>query len=298
MSAIDTRVSAASKRQLRAVKRYFDSVPRWPFVLLVLAGAGLVIGTSSEAADQLEAAGFSTDATDLVVAASIISAALALLRLVPLLRRPTGAQMDRWLDRDLERVARRAVEKCGIEDIERVAESVILTGPDIVPPEVAEFSFRRTRRDITRFTPVGVAVLNFAEHEIFGYQCVFDRFTGNAVNETTHEFFYQDIVSVSTETETLTLEKRDLTRRARRLLRRQIRGNKLQIPGTEVFTLSTSGTATFQITIGMVLERLHQLVMGKGGRVDVDEADRAIKGMRKMLREKKTPQPSTESLLE
>jgi hypothetical protein len=131
--------------------------------------------------------------------------------------------------------------------------------------------------------------LNFTEHQILAYQCAPDRFTGNALVETTDEYFYRDVVSVSTRTENLVLDKTALTRTDRKVLRAQLRGGELRIPSAEVFKLTTSGGTGIEVVMEVILDKLNSLIMDPGGSVQVSIADRAIAGIRQMLREKKMP---------
>ncbi len=285
MTALGMTTTGATRRELKAVKRFFNRVPKWAFVALAAAAPVAVGGLGS-----------GTDAAAAFAAAGAGLAVVAMLRILPVLaRRPSGRQMDEWLNRDLTRLRERAVVKCGLEGLgEATAEPVVLSGP-VFGVEGADFAVRAPRRDIARFTPVGVTILNFREHQIFAYQCALDRLTGNALDETTDEYFYRDVVSVSTRTETLTLGKRDLTRFGRKVLNAKSRGGKVQVPGAEVFTLTTSGGTSISVVIGVVLDRLKQLAIGAGGDVHVDAAERALAGIRQMLREKKIPQRSDPS---
>jgi hypothetical protein len=249
----------------------------------------IAIGISDDEATSIE---YDLEAGNYIGLAGIAGAVLlvlGVLRILPLLGRPGAAQMDHWLERDLARLGRRAEKKCGLGSESLTAPPVLLTGP-LFKVAGAKFEFRRTRRGPTRFTPVGVAILNFTEHEIFAYQGALDRFTGNVLQETTDEYFYRDVVSVSTRTESRVVDKHDVTRAGRRRLRAQIRAGKLKIPKAEAFSLTTSGGTTIEVTIEVILDKLRDLVMGAGGLVQVSAADDAIAAMRKMLREKKMPQ--------
>lgn len=281
------RGSRPAKRELRAIKRYFTPFPRSSLFLWVVALGLIAVGVSGDAGllpDDVS----QEDSQLLAVVGGLLVVAIGVVRIASWMRKPSGGQMDRWLDRDLTRLKNRAREKCGLTGMTLTSETVLLTGPRFGVAG-ADFAYRSTRREFTRFTPVGVTILNFTEHEIFAYQCALDRFTGNAMGENTDEYFYRDVVSVSTQTENLVLDKRDLTRTGRKLLKPQIRGGRLQIPSAEMFTLTTSGGTTIEVVIEVVLDKLNRLVMGPGGAVEVNIADRAIAAMRQMLREKKIP---------
>jgi len=215
-----------SARELRAVKRYFAPFPKWVVFATGLALVAIALGASEATRIRLAGAGAPDELDELVVAAGVGLLAIGVLRLALWSVRPSGEQIDRWLARDLSRLKMRAIERCGLTGLTLTSETVVLTGPRFNVAG-AELGYRRARREATRFTPVGVTVLNFTEHQIFAYQCALDRLTGSALAEQTDEFFYRDVVSVSTRTDDLTIDKRHITRTGRRLLAAQIRAGKL-----------------------------------------------------------------------
>lgn len=275
------QVTTTKPRELRALRRFFTPFPRW-VVAAWLAGVVLIaVGAGSDPSVD-------PDSQALAVAAGIALLALGVVRAATWSARPSAGQVDRWLDRDLIRLKERAIEKCGLVGVDLNSATVVLTGPTF---EVmgADLAFKADRKGNVRFTPVSVAILNFTEHQITGYQCALDRLTGNALAEGTDEFFYRDVVSVTTKTEDFTIDKERLTRKARKLLGKQIRGGKLQIPETQRFLLTTSGGTSIEVIIAATFDKLGRIIMGSGGDVDVDVADEAISSMRQMLREKKIP---------
>jgi hypothetical protein len=92
--------------------------------------------------------------------------------------------------------------------------------------------------------------------------------TGYVTREATHEYFYRDVVSVQTKTESLSV-----------VWRKQA----IQLQTAETFTLTTSGGTAIHVVLGDV--KLAQL-MG-GGELPTTEAEQAIQAVRTMLREKK-----------
>ena len=47
--------------------------------------------------------------------------------------------------------------------------------------------------------------MNFGQHQLLVYTCTIDITTGNTLHESADEYFYRDVVSVSTKTETAKL---------------------------------------------------------------------------------------------
>jgi len=101
------------------------------------------------------------------------------------------------------------------------------------------------------------------------YTCVLDFTTGKALNESTDEYFYKDVVSVSTKSESRTVNIPKL--------------GTLQLNTAETFTLTTSGGTSLSVLLRdpTLIEK-----MG-GGEIPTTRAEKAIQTVRKMLREKK-----------
>jgi hypothetical protein len=106
---------------------------------------------------------------------------------------------------------------------------------------------------------------------------VFDRITGNPLNEGTEEYFYKDVVSVTTKTESQTVNIV-----AKGLFIKQLLGIA-QLNSAEKFILTTSGGTSISVVLKdpSLIER-----MG-GGVIPTDRTEKAIAAVRKMLREKK-----------
>ena len=275
------QVTKTKPRELRALRRFFTPFPRWVVGVSLIGVVLIAMGSGSDPSVD-------PDSQALAVAAGIGLLALGVVRVATWSARPSSGQVDRWLDRDLTQLKDRAIQKCGLTGLERTSETVVLTGPTFNVTG-ADLAYRDDRKGNARFTPVSVTILNFTEHQIAAYQCALDRLTGNALAEGTDEFFYRDVVSVTTKTEDLAIDKDRLPHKARKLLGKQIRGGKLQIPETQRFLLTTSGGTSIEVIIEATFDKLDRIIMGSGGDVDVDVADEAIAAMRQMLREKKIP---------
>jgi len=62
---------------------------------------------------------------------------------------------------------------------------------------------------ITRYTPPCLTVLHFTKDHLIAYQCDLDLLNGKRLNEITEEYFWQDIVSLQIEKQTLAPEHED-----------------------------------------------------------------------------------------
>lgn len=112
---------------------------------------------------------------------------------------------------------------------------------------------------------------------MFCYQCCYDRIKGEALLEDTDEYFYRDVVSVATKTNTKQFDV-DVT----------LKGNKEKVTlrTSETFVLTTSGGTAFSVFLQD--PALLNLKLTKDGQLDTSQAEKAIQAIRKMLREKKS----------
>ncbi|MFY9823774.1 MAG: hypothetical protein WAM82_20505, partial [Thermoanaerobaculia bacterium] len=134
--------------------------------------------------------------------------------------------------------------------------------------------------------PVSVTVINFTEHQLVAYQCALDLTTGKPLNESVDEYFYNDIVSVATTSDTFTYSLTELDRRllsrAPGIKKSAVNG-KIQVNAGETFILSTSGGNSVRVILNDPV-----LVQGLGGgELPLEWAEQAVQAVRKMLREKK-----------
>jgi hypothetical protein len=207
------------------------------------------------------------------------------LKIVSWKRKPSDRQMDVWTEEDLQGLEKKALKTTGLDESELVRESVLLTGLRFWNIGGAEIGIRKGKDDTIRATPIGVTVINFTEHQLVAYQCALDLMTGNALSESTDEYFYQDVVSVSTQTESKTWDEAMLSSNdlAKTPLSALVKHGKLQFNAANMFVLTTSGGTSIQVVMDdpTLIESLG------GGTIPTDKADKAIQAIRKMLREKK-----------
>jgi hypothetical protein len=170
---------------------------------------------------------------------------------------PTDQQIDQWTREDLLGLDQKALKKTGIDKSEVMGDPVTITGP-------ADFAVYKVGKDrILRFGKIAAVVINFTQNQLLIYSCSVDITTGNTLKESTDEYFYRDVVSVSTKTEDGQI-------------------GATRISAGEYFTLTTSGGTSVKVF-------LQSPELGKklGGEMPSTDAERAIQAIRKMLREKK-----------
>lgn len=200
--------------------------------------------------------------------------------------RPKDREMDLWLDEDLEKLKPRALAKSGLDKSNLIREPVILAGPRFRNFGGAFFGFRRSPDGRARFTPVHVTIINFTEHQLVTYQCAFDMTTGNPLNECVDEYFYTDVVSVTTRSEAMTYSTGELDRRILsrlpKLAESAVNGI-VQVNNAEIFVLVTAGGNSTKVVL-----RDPVLIEGLGGGdVPMERAEQAVQAVRTMLRIKK-----------
>jgi hypothetical protein len=244
------------------IKKYFEPFPKWAVWLIVL-GVPLLVAFG----------------------VGLIPIVIGILKIISWKKKPADRQMDAWLDEELQHMHTRALEKTGLDTSELVAEAVLLTGLRFWNIGGAEIGIRKGKDEIVRFTPIGITVINFTEHQIVAYQCALDMMTGNPLNESTDEYFYRDVVAVSTQTESMTWDKAMLSSAglAKTPLASLVKHGRLQFNAAKMFVLTTSGGTSIQV----VLNDPALIESVGGGTIPTERADRAIQAVRKMLREKK-----------
>lgn len=190
---------------------------------------------------------------------------------------PSDQQMDDWINEDLEATKRKSLSKIGIDESELVHEQIVIVGPRLESTGGAEMHFKAGKDKMVRYTPMNVTVLNMTANQLIAYNCCLDLTTGNQLQESTDEYFYRDVVSVSTKTSSFTMKFSTPA-----TLPGGGKIDQMQFNSGERFELSTSGGNA--ISVFLRDEKWQEQLGGKIWSLDVDKAVQAV---RKMLREKK-----------
>jgi len=201
-------------------------------------------------------------------------------------KQPTDRQIDALIEDDLSKLRTQALDKTGLDLSELEADTVVLYGPRFWNTGGADIGIKKGKDDIIRFTPLGVTIINFTQNQLVAYQCALDLATGNALSESTDEYFYRDVVSVSTQSESVTWDKDILNVKEVKNgpLGAFLKGDKLQFNAAETFVLTTSGGTSLKV----VLRDLKLMESLGGGEIPTDIADKAVQSVRRMLRDKKS----------
>jgi hypothetical protein len=243
------------------IKKYFKKFPKWA-VWMIIIGLPLLA----------------------VKYIGVIPIGLGIWGIVSYYQKPSDEQMDAWIKEDMKNLQTRALAKTGLDPSEIIAEPVMVYGPRFWNIGGAEVGIKKGNDDIVRFMPIGVTVINFTAHQLVAYQCALDLTTGNALSESTDEYFYRDVVSVSTQSKSQTYTRAEIGKElSEGLLKGLMTDGKLQFNAAEMFILTTSGGTSIEVVL-----RDPQLIESVGGgSIPTEMADKAVQTVRKMLREKK-----------
>jgi hypothetical protein len=229
----------------KRIQKYFTAAfPKWALILVAIGVLILLGGLSASSAGA--------------ILFGLLLGAAGGFGIYSYTQVPTDQQIDEWTAEDLSDLGQRALKKSGIDESELVGESAIITGP-------ADFAVRKVGKDRRlRFGKIAGMVVNFGQNQLLVYTCTVDITTGNTLHETTDEYFYRDVVSVSTKVKDGQL-------------------GAIRIASGEYFTLTTSGGTAAEIFLASP-------EIGKqfGGEMPSSDAQRHIQTIRRMLRDKKS----------
>jgi hypothetical protein len=236
-----------------AIRKYFAPFPKWTLWCIGFGVLCLLTGSSG----------------GIVMGLVLVGVGGGVLYL-----RTTGIsdeEFDRLGDEDLQNAAERAFKKWDIDKSEIPGIPIRISGPSFT--NTGTQAVKRGKDGIVRMNPIQFAVLGFAEHQLLAYIGVLDMITGNVLNEETEEFFYRDVVSVSTKTDSVKFTHKGETR---------------QYNDTETFVLTTSGATSIRVPLWS--PSLASILGGSA--MPTTRAQAAIASVRTMLREKKSGAPA------
>jgi len=237
----------SNEEKRKAIKKYFKPFPKgavWAILIGILLLAAYGLG--------------------------VIPIAIGIIMLVSWSKKPSDSEMDKYIADDLSVAKSKSLQKTSLDESELVGEPVVVTGPRFWNTAGAHILYKKGKDERLRFTPITITVLLMTQHQIVSYQCCLDLTTGNYLNESTDEYFYKDVVSVATKTESKSYSSEEF-------------GGTIQLNAAETFVLTTSGGTSIET----VLKDPKLIKIMGGGDIPTTEAERAIQVVRKMLREKK-----------
>ena len=273
MVAVSPSFSSDDNRKRQMIRRYFARPgTKWPLALLIL---GLVVLSIDSLASTPAQVGQALpefqkgQIRTLAILIALIGGAWLAVQIGRALGRASDATIDSWFHEDMNRLQRRALERLNLDQSQLMSEQLVIVGPILwevhgVPKR--EICWRKGRDRLVRFSINAITILHLLEHKISSYQCDYNFIRGAPLNERDDEYYYRDIVAVSTREDSTnyTLPNNQIMKVA------------------QSFTVSVASGERINVIINSFdIEKL------TGGRTADAGADRAIKALRKTLSEKK-----------
>jgi len=181
-----------------------------------------------------------------------------------------------------------ALDKVDLTSEDCIKEPVIIIGP----PNMGdigdlEFYFKKGVDNFLRYIPLGITIYNFTRHALVAYQCTFDPTTKASMNECTFEYFYNEIVSFETISESSSSIEFDLKakiiKRAPHYKNVINTGKVIQKDQVQKFILTTSGSSSLSVT----LTENFLKEASNGGKFSQSNTHKSISEVRKTIRDKK-----------
>jgi hypothetical protein len=240
----------------KKLQRYFRKSNPFLSLLVVL----LVIATVIAVAGSGEPA-IAIPVVAIVVLWLIVKAFRGIMR-------PSDQAIDEWFNEDTARIAEGSLDKLGLMR-DQVKRTLPLSGPILWPTNGVpngDLRWKKGKDRELRFAVNHVIVIQLTDQLLSVYSCDFNSLKNRILNEETEEYYYRDIVSVSTA---------------------ELSGDH-KLPGGK----SAAQARAFRISVVSgesldVIITLPTLSKRTGGTIPTSDAENAVRMIRTMLRDKK-----------
>jgi hypothetical protein len=182
---------------------------------------------------------------------------------------PTDDTISTWFRKDMERLIKRSLDRLNIDESELIRKPLVITGPILwavhgVSPE--EILWKKGKDDHVRFSINDVTIIHLTANKLSSYQCNYNFIRGASLNERDDEYYYRDVVAVSTREDSTnyTLPNNQVMKHA------------------QSFSLSVSNGDRINVIVNS-----RDIIELTGGEFVDTGVDAAIKAIRKVLGEKK-----------
>ncbi len=179
----------------------------------------------------------------------------------------TDEQMDIWMEQDRKTLMAESFNKLDLvnDNVINSHDPLIVIGP-VSPTQVA-----LGKDGIVRFSRYSIVIIYLSNYHLAAYNCVWDFVNAKVSEDSTQEYHYQDVVSVSTLTtnSNFTVTTRD--------------GKTHPIATQQEFSLSVASGERIRVVVA--LPQAEGIL--REGKFLPSGADKAISTLRAMLREKK-----------
>jgi hypothetical protein len=185
---------------------------------------------------------------------------------------PADRQVDQWLQEGIEKLCLHSRLALNLTEQEAsLTKPLIITAPILNTThgiQDEEIAWRKSSDNKTRFSVYKVAIIHLTERHLGAFVCDFNFIKDVALNETTQEYHYCDVVSVSTieESQSYTLPTQE------------------KLATKKIFSISVASGEKIQVPVEV--ERICKMTgMEKAPETG---ADSAVSTIRTMLRDKKS----------
>ncbi|MDC8003102.1 hypothetical protein POV27_03515 [Aureisphaera galaxeae] len=202
-----------------------------------------------------------------------------------LTKKITDQEFDTLIKKAMNPLHDRALEKTLLHEKDCVSKTRIIYGLKVYDYAGAEINYKVGKDGYIRYIPIVATILNFTQHEIIIYQCVFDPITENALNECTWTYFYKEVVSLETKEISKTKEWLSPTQKIFYkvpLIKLFIKGVPKQYNVSKKFIITTRGSSQFEMPLSD-----YEAIDGIEGKFNVTDAENTIRAIRSSLRSKK-----------
>lgn len=247
----------------KKIRQYFEKFPRWTlWTLLISLPLILFYGIG------------------------LIGMAIATIFIYKWTQRINDKQFDHYKNESLKDLREIALAKLRLDESQLVRDNECIISPIYWNIGGAELGFKRGKDKFLRYTPIKANLIFFTQNKLCIYQCALDLVTGNPVNVGCSKFYYTDIVSIKTESDTRSIQQGELNNKAFNYmpnLKNNMVNGVLQINRSEQFVLTTSGGTSVKIQ----LPDYSILNYGLEGRLNDSRSDQAIASVEAMVDSKK-----------
>lgn len=194
------------------------------------------------------------------------------LETIPFIGSPkvTDQMFDAFRDKLLTNITENtAPGKLDIHVTDLIMKSILITGPRLLKRGGEKLLHKKGKDNIIRYNLINTCILLFSEKQMMYFNCCYDLISEKVSMVSTEEFFYNDIVSTSTDTIETTYEDDE--------------GKIQKLEVADCFRVRTSGGTAIEV----VLTSPKLLEIWGGGVIPTDYIEDAISKIRKVLRDKK-----------
>jgi hypothetical protein len=184
------------------------------------------------------------------------------------IRRPSDQAVDEWFNEDKARIGEGSLDKLGLM-ADQVKRTLTLTGPILWPTNGVpnkDLRWRKGKDRELRLAVNRVTVIQLTDQMLSVYSCDFNSLKNRILNEETEEYYYRDIVSVST---------------AELSSDHKLPSGK-SLAQARAFRISVVSGEGLEVIIS-----IPGLSKRTGGTIPTSDAENAVRMIRTMLRDKK-----------